>query len=187
MDLIILVLVFAVLGYILGISRLGKQVDRATEQLTLTTGKMADNLESRWKSWFKRPQSGESFRNWVAGAGASLFPDEFKAWLKSQSVHDAREFATALGEYSNSLGFSLKKLVAGGLDQEPILRQVFVEAVVVYSSAYRKAKTALQQSEAKDAKKASQPESETKPAEKSASHRAVGSQPDANEAASAAV
>jgi hypothetical protein len=186
MDLIILVLIFAVLGYFLGVSRFGKQVDRATEQLTLTTGKVADNLEGRWKSFIKRPQPGEFFRNWVASAGASLFPDEFKAWLKSLSSQEAREFTSALGEYSNSLGFSLNKLVDGGLDQEPILRQVFVEAVVVYSSAYRKAKTALQQSEAKEAKKAPLLEGEAKPAEKSASRRVVGSQPEANEAASAA-
>lgn len=186
MDLIILVLVFAVLGYLLGVSRLGKQVDRATEQLTLTTGKMADNLESRWKSIFKRPQPGEFFRAWVAGAGSSLFPEEFKTWLKNLSVQEAREFTTALGEYSNTLGFNLTKLIDGGLDQEPILRQVFVEAVVVYSSAYRKAKTARQQSEAKESKKTPQPEGEIKPAEKSASRRAVGSQPETNEAASAA-
>ena len=186
MDLIILVLVFAVLGYFIGISRFGKQVDHATEQLTLTTGKMADNLESRWKSVFKRPQPGEYFRSWVAGNGASLFPDEFKTWLKSLSVQEAREFATALGEYSKGLGFNLTQLVDGGLDQDPILRQVFVEAVVVYSSAYRKAKTAHQQSEAKELKKAPQPEGEIKPAEKSASRRAAGSQPETNEAASAA-
>jgi hypothetical protein len=186
MDLIILVLVFAVLGYLLGVSRLGKQVDRATEQLTLTTGKMADSLDSRWKSIFKRSKPGDFFRNWVSGVGASLFPEDFKAWLKGLTVQEAREFTTALGEYSNSLSFSLKQLVDGGLDQEPILRQVFVEAVVVYSSAYRKAKTARQQSEAKESKKAPQPESEIKPAEKSASRRAAGSQPETNEAASAA-
>ena len=186
MDLIILVLVFAVLGYFLGISRFGKQVDHATEQLTTSTGKMADSLESRWKSLFRRPQPGEYFRSWVAGAGASLFPDEFKTWLKNLSVQEAREFTTALGEYSKSLDFSLTQLVDGGLDQEPILRQVFVEAVVVYSSAYRKAKTARQQSEAKETKKAPQTEGEIQPAEKSASRRAVGSQPETNEAASAA-
>ena len=186
MDLIILVLVFAVLGYFLGVSRLGKQVDRATEQLALTTGKVADNLESRWKSLLKRPKPGEAFRNWVAGAGASLFPEEFKAWLKGLSAQEAQEFSTALGEYSNSLGFSVNKLVDGGLDQDPILRQVFVEAVVVYSSAYRKAKTARQQSEAKESKKAPLPDGEIKPAEKSASRRSVGSQPETNEAASAA-
>jgi hypothetical protein len=186
MDLIILVLVFAVLGYFLGVSRFGKQVDRAAGRLTLTTGKVADNLESRWKSLFKRPQPAEVFRNWVAGAGTGLFPDEFKAWLKGLSQQEAREFTTSLGEYGRSLGFSLQQLVDGGLDQEPILRQVFVEAVVVYSSAYRKAKTARQQSEAKESKKAPQPEVEIKSAEKSASRRAVGSQPETNEAASAA-
>ena len=42
MELIILVLVFALLGYLLGGSRLGKKVDNATERLTLTTGKVAD-------------------------------------------------------------------------------------------------------------------------------------------------
>jgi hypothetical protein len=186
MDLIILVLVFAVLGYFLAVSRLGKKVDHATEQLTLSTGKMADNLESRWKSLFKRPKPGEHFRGWVAGSGANLFPDEFKAWLKGLSVQEAGEFTTALSEYSKSLGFNLTQLVEGGLDQDPVLRQVFVEAVVVYSSAYRKAKTAQQQSEAKESKKAPQTESEIQPAEKSASRRAAGSQPETNEAASAA-
>jgi hypothetical protein len=186
MDLIILVLVFAVLGYVLGVSRFGKQVDHATEQLTLNTGKMANSLESRWKALFKRPQPGEYFRSWVAEAGASLFPDEFKTWLKSLSVQEAQEFYVALGEYSKSLGFNLAQLVDGGLDKDPMLRQVFVEAVVVYSSAYRKAKTARQQSEAKEVKNAPQPEGEIKPAEKNASRRAVGSQPETNEAASAA-
>ncbi len=186
MDLIILVLVFAVLGYFLGISRLGKQVDRATEQLTLTTGKMADSLENRWKSLTKRSQADDFFRKWAFGAGASLFPDEFITWLKSLTVQESQEFTTALGEYSNSLGFKLTELVDGSLDREPIMRQVFVEAVVVYSSAYRKAKTARQQSEAKESKKTPQPEGEIKPAEKSASRRAAGSQPETNEAASAA-
>ncbi len=186
MDLIILVLVFAVLGYFLAVSRLGKKVDHATEQLTLSTGKMADSLENRWNSLFKRTQPGEKFRSWVAGPGASMFPDEFKVWLKGLSEQEAREFATALGEYSKTLGFNLTQLVDGGLDQDPIMRQVFVEAVVVYSSAYRKAKTARQQSEAKELKKAPESEGEIKPAEKSASRRAAGSQPETNEAASAA-
>jgi hypothetical protein len=187
MDLIILVLVFAVLGYLLGVSRLGKQVDRATERLTLTTGKMADSLENRWKSLFRRSRGGEYYRDWATGAGSGLFPEDFKTWLKSLSVQEAREFAVALSEYSNSLGFNLTKLADGSLDQDPMLRQVFVEAVVVYSSAYRKAKTARQQSEARESKKAAQPEGEIKPAEKNASRRAVGSQPEANEVTSAAV
>jgi len=186
MDLIILILIFGILGYLLGISRLGKKVDRATGQLTQTTGKMADGVERRWKSLFERSQAADYFCAWVAGSGAGLFPAEFKTWLQSLNTTEARAFTTALGEYSNSLGFSLPILVEGGLDQDPILRQVFVEAVVVYSSAYRKAKTARQQSEAKEAKKSAPPEGEIKPAEKSASRRALGSQPEANEAASAA-
>lgn len=185
MDLIILILVFAVLGYLVGVSRFGKQVDRATEQLTQNTGKMAGNFGNRWKSLFKRPDAGEVFRKWVAGSGASLFPEEFKTWLKELSPQEAREFTAALGEYSNSLGFKVNELVEGGLDREPILRQVFVEAIVVYSSAYRKAKTAHQQSEEKESKKAPQLEGEIKPAEKSGSRRAVGSQPETNETASA--
>jgi hypothetical protein len=186
MELILLVLVFGLLGFLLGGSRLGKKVDHATEQLTLTTGKVADNLENRWRSLFKGPRRGENFRSWALGVGASLFPDEFKDWLKGLSVSEAQEFTTALGEYGKSLGLNLTNLVDGSLDKEPILRQVFVEAVVVYSSAYRKAKTARQQLEARDAKKTAAPEGEIKPAEKSASRRAVGSQPEANEAASAA-
>jgi hypothetical protein len=186
MDLIILILIFAVLGYLVGASRFGKRVDRTTERLTINTGKVASNLESRWNSIFKRSETGEVFRKWVAESGTSLFPEEFKTWLKNLSAQEAREFTAALSEYSNSLGFRLSELIEGGLDKDPILRQVFVEAIVVYSSAYRKAKTAQQQSEEKESKKKPQLEGEIKPAEKSASHRAVGSQPETNEAASAA-
>jgi len=52
----------------------------------------------------------------------------------------------------NSLGFRLDQLVEGGLDRDPRMRQVFVEAIVVYSPAYRKARQAQQQpsSAAKD-------------------------------------
>jgi hypothetical protein len=146
MDLILLILIFAGVGYLIGASRFGKRVEDTTGQLTQTSGRAVDNFKRRWRMVFKKAPKEEYFRDWVAGTGASLFPEEFKAWLMSLSPQECRAFTSALNEYSNSLGFSLTTLVNGGLDQDPMLRQVFVEAVVVYSSAYRKAKTARQES-----------------------------------------
>jgi hypothetical protein len=159
MYLLTLLILFILLGYLLAGSRFGERLDSATGKTTASSKRWLSRVGERWRSFFKRSEPTDTFRLWALGAGAGLFPQDFKTWLSGLSPAEAREFHLALDEYADSLGFNLAQLIDGGLDQDPIMRQVFVEAIVVYSPAYRRARQAQQQATKKrrSAKKAELP------------------------------
>jgi hypothetical protein len=140
-----LLVLFALVGYLLASSRFGERLDSATGGAAASTKRWTSRLGERWRGLFHRQSQTEAFRSWVLGPGAGLFPQDFKTWLSSLSEAEAQAFRHSLDEYANSLGFNLTQLVEGGLDQDPRMRQVFVEAIVVYSPAYRRARQAQQQ------------------------------------------
>ena len=190
MDLLLLFLVFAALGYILGITRFGRKADRTTEQVTVASKRLAGRLGERWKTTFGPGAFGKDFKTYAtspfpAGAAAS-FPADFKSWLSALSDRDLTDFVKSLADYSHTLGYNLSELVAGGLDGDPRLRQVFVEAITVYSSAYRKARQAHQTAEAEAEDETLQPDGGNGkiPAEKASSRRKSGEPSEPIEAAS---
>ncbi len=148
MYLLFLLILFAALGYFLANSKFGDRVDKATGKLTTSTQSWADRVEDQIRGLVVRRLPKESFQNWVAGPGASLFPEDFKSWLASLSEQEARAFTRSLADYANGLGYNLSQLVQGSYNRQPAFRQVFVEAVVVYSQAFRKAKQARQEAKA---------------------------------------
>jgi hypothetical protein len=168
MYLLSLLVLFILLGYLLATSRFGARVDGATGRATASSRRWTSRLGERWKGLFNRQAQAEAFRLWALGPGAGLFPQDFKTWLSGLSDAEAQVFRRSLDEYADSLGFDLTQLVEGGLDQDPIMRQVFVEAIVVYSPAYRRARQAQQQA-AKEGKAARKtlPEVDGQAAEKS--------------------
>jgi hypothetical protein len=168
MYLIALLVLSALLGYLLATSWFGDRLDAATGRVTASSRRWTSRLGDRWRALFNRQPQAEAFRSWALGSGAELFPQDFKIWLASLSDAEARDFRYSLDEYGDSLGFNLTELIEGGLDHDPIMRQVFVEAIVVYSPAYRRARQAQQQAakEGKAAKKTA-PEADTRTAEKS--------------------
>lgn len=165
MYLFSLVLLFALLGYILAISRFGRTIDAATEH-------WMGQFDRRWRSLFKRRSQTRDFRVWALGVGAPLLPDDFKSWLARLSTEEAQDFNWSLIEYTKSLGLQLDQLLGGSLDRDPRMRQVYVEAIVVYSPAYRKARQALQKAAA-DAEKNlnAGPDADKQAAEKAPSRR----------------
>ena len=142
MSLLFLVIIFAIVGYLLANSQVGDQVDDAANQIA-----------HRSRDWWKKNQPGQrkpealSFRRWALQQSRGVFPPEFNQWLASLSEEEARAFETSLAEYAGSLGFKLDELVEDGLDRQPMMKQVFVETIVIYSPAYRKAKEAQQKAE----------------------------------------
>jgi hypothetical protein len=142
MEMLLLVLLFILIGYLL--ARLGssRRERRAARQPVMPGWR--DRLEDSWKGAFDRRGLTDDFRVWVYGDPSANLPDDFKHWFGGLTDRDAQEFTHSLANYSRGMGFSLTQLVKGGLDDDPMLRQVFVEAIVVYSSAYRKAKQAQQ-------------------------------------------
>lgn len=175
MYLLSLLILTALTGYLLAIGGFGRKVDQRASSLRARTTRWADRTEDRWRALFTRRADSNAFRAWALGGGAGLLPQEFRHWLAGLSDEEAQHFSMALDEYANSLGFSIRKLVEGELDHDPRMRQVFVEAVVVYSPAYRKVRKAQQAAEeaeqaAAEAEQAAA-EAEQKAAEKAPSRR----------------
>jgi hypothetical protein len=140
MYLLTLAILSAALGYFLALGRFGGLLSRLALRL----------------------RRQDAFRQWALGRSARWWPADFKHWLAGLSESEAADFHHALDEYANSLGFQLDRIIDGGLDNDPRMRQVFVEAVVVYSPAYRKVRQA-QQAAAEKPEQAEQPETPSEP------------------------
>jgi hypothetical protein len=170
MQLLLLLLLFGVIGYLLAGSDFRERVDRTAGHLSAASGSWWTRSTVWWRSRFSRKVSADEFRTWVTGQGAAILPEEFKQWYLALPGPQAQDFVYSLADYADGLGYNLMQLVAGGLEHKPVMKQVFVEAIVVYSDAYRKAKEARKQAE----DERPQPEAEDQelqPAEKSASRR----------------
>jgi len=148
MELLTLFLIFGISGILIGMLRSGKKTGSSSTRTPISTKKLASRVEGKWRTLFSTTnQTRDSFQAWATGTGASLFPDEFTVWLVRMPESEADTFSSKLSDYAQGLDFRLRDLMDGSLDRDPMLRQVFVEAIVVYSQAYRKAKKARQQAE----------------------------------------
>jgi hypothetical protein len=148
MYLILFVLLFGLIGYWLVGSRVGKSFDRALSR----TGEVTQSWYEKIENWFQqrifRRKPVDAFTAYALGKGAANFPPEFRDWLASLSAEEAQSFSHGLEGYLKGLDLDLSQLVSGGLDQDPRMRQVFVEAISVYSQAFRRAKQARLEAEA---------------------------------------
>jgi len=186
MELILLLVLFGVIGYLLAGSDFRDRVDRTADRVSARSSSWWVRSKAWWRSRFSPGVSGSEFRAWVAGSGSDSLPDEFREWCAGLSKQEAQEFASSLANYADGLGYNLAQLVAGGLEQKPVMKQVFVEAIVVYSDAYRKAKTTRQQEAESTTQDENTDEDGPQPAQKSASRRKRKVPAETTEAASPA-
>jgi hypothetical protein len=172
MELILILLAVALIGYLLARSQYSKKVDNATDQVVSTSKDLAGKTEDLWRKQFAKGKYAEGLRGWAAGPAANELPEDFKTWLAGLSDKEAEAFTKQLFTYLSGLGYDLPKLIGGQIVLAPPQRQVFVETIVVYSQAYRKAKEARKEAE-KTAAVANQdaPADDKQPAEKSVSRR----------------
>lgn len=139
MYLVFLLAISAGIGYLLARSRYSSRIEETT---TAVSRSWTARFSTWWRSRFGRTPQEDDFRAWALGPGAEHFPAEFRDWLGGLSLEQAKAFSHALSEYSRTLGYDLKALVQGDLKNQPAMMQVFVEAVVIYSQEYRKAREA---------------------------------------------
>ena len=174
MALIILVIAAVVIGYFLARSRYSDSIDDTAGKVSSTSRSWADSASGWVNTRVLRRKTAEPFREWAAGPGAEQLPNDFSEWLAGLSDEEAAEFTKALDKYSARLGYSLSELVEGDYDGKPALMQVFVEAIVIYSQEYRKARevqTAEAEKDEAEGNEDSASADEKKPAEKSTSRR----------------
>jgi hypothetical protein len=184
MELLILIAIGGLIGFFFARSRYSKHVDTAAQSVSDTSKDYAGKTSSWWRRNVSRSKQAANFSAWVARPGASQLPEEFKDWFSGLSTDEQEKFTYALDGYLSGLGYDLNRLVDGSLDNQFALLQSYVEAVVVYSDAFRKAQEAHNESsdDRSQAENESDPGESKKTAEKSTSRR----QSNAKESASAA-
>jgi len=128
MYLLFILVIFVIIGYLLGESRIGEKVEHTSGKFLATYVHVANRFQNRLNNVLRSSTKSDSFRSWALGSEAKDFPPEFYKWLSGLSEEEAIQFTQALNAYSRSLDLDLDALVDGSLDREPILRQVFVEA-----------------------------------------------------------
>jgi len=186
MQLILLLIIFGIFGYLIAGTDFSERVDRATDRASVASDNWVTRFRAWWRALISNGVTHEEFLAWVTGPGADSLPDDFQEWYRGLTKVEGQAFVDALSDYADGLGYNLMQLVAGGLEQKPIMKQVFVEAIVVYSDAYRKAEDTHQNSEEETQVDNANVESEMKPAQKSASRRKRPKAAESAEVASAA-
>jgi len=188
MWLILLLVAAGVGGYFFARSRFSKPVEDTASKVGNTTVDVTKEYSGKASSWwqgqFGKGKSSDPLRAWAAGPGAPYLPEDFKSWLAGLSEDDAKAFTKSLYDYGKGLGYDMDKLVDGSLDSQPALMQVYVEALVVYSQAYRKAKQAQKEAETAKPVDAGNSSDGKTAAEKSASRRKSDA-PDSTESTAA--
>jgi hypothetical protein len=173
MPLLVFLIGFGVLGYYIARSSFAVRAEQRAGQAAHAPKRWSENLTDWWRDRFGKHPPEDPFINWARGEGLNNFPEDFNMWLAGLSPRESQAFVQALQDYTGGLGFDLSSLTDNSLQNKPALMQVYVEAVVIYSQAYRRAKESRQKAEqpeveAQEAKKAKEGK---KTAEKQASRR----------------
>jgi len=128
MELFIIILLAAVMGYILAGSRLERWL-----------GDRNANFKDWYQDRFQRGKIVDSFRTWVASPDGELLSDEFKMWLGGLTEDELGAFLHALSAYLRDLDYDLNHLLSGELNDQPGRQQALLNAVMDYSRSYRDA------------------------------------------------
>ncbi len=140
MSFFLLFIIFAAIGYLFATTKLGDQIEQKSSEVV-----------AQVKSTFRRtepaPQGAPTdlaapVGEWVKKSSA--VPDDFRGWYLSLTAAEAQRFEKALASHGQETGLKFSLLLSGNLDRQPERRKVYVEAVSVYSQAYRKAREALE-------------------------------------------
>jgi hypothetical protein len=140
MTLLFFIFIAVAIGYFFARGRYGQSISDTAGKAASSSRSWSKHAEDWWQSRVMKRSLSDPFRAWAAGAGADLLPEDFKSWLAGLSDPEARDFTQALDSYSSDLGYSLKDLVNGEYANKPAMMSVFVEAIVVYSQEFRKAR-----------------------------------------------
>ena len=179
MTLLLFIIIALVIGYFFARSRYSQTLDDTVSRAASSSRSWTGRAEEWWQSNVRKRSLAGPFKEWAAGPGADLLPQDFKSWLGDLSDREAENFTQALEAYSRDLGYSLKELVDGEYASKPALMSVYVEAIVVYSQEFRKVKEVDQAPE----EEVEPAQEQAKPAAKQSSRRR---QPPAAETSEAA-
>jgi len=173
MYLLVFLIGIGVLGYYLARTSFAGRVEQRAGRVAHAPKRWSENLADWWRGRFGKPPPADPFIAWARNQGFSNFPEDFNSWLASLSPQESHEFTLALQDYTGGLGFDLSSLVDNSLQNKPALMQVYVEAVVIYSQAYRRAKETRQKAEktVTDDQEAKKSKEDKKTAEKQVSRR----------------
>lgn len=142
MSLILLLLGAVFLGFVISQTVLGDRVEDVAGEAASQARSYVELAEDRLGV---RKRGQTSLDHWVTATRD--LPEEFRSWYLDLSEPEAQRFERALNTHGQSTDMHLSLLFNGELDTRPQLCKVYVEAVSVYSQAYRKAREAMKKEE----------------------------------------
>jgi hypothetical protein len=190
MILILFLVAVALAAYYLARRDVDKKTIEATRGIPSKASKVGGDLRDRVKDLTGQKQGKpEDFIAWATGPGKQDLPEDFNTWFSVLDRGEKKSFSKALANYVDGLGMSLAALTSGRLDKQPDFKSVFVETLVIYSSAYRKiaeakAKPEVKPEQPEEVEDPNSPASEIQPAEKARSRRGSDAPLEATPAAS---
>jgi len=171
MYLLILIIIFILIGYLLAESPIGKKIDDTAIEVSEGSKKLRKDTAKKTRSLFNIETLFERFDALFNTTGIDIFPNEFVDWYTNLSSDESEEFTQSLSAHMKTLGFRLKELVDGSLDEDPYMRQVFVETIVVYSHEFQKVKQAREKTEKQNKKNTGMQKDQKEMAKKRPSRR----------------
>ena len=136
MQLIVLILIAVVVGYLIARSRASKAIDKTASDAYTASKDLVSKTSDRLRN---RPSS-DQLKAWVAGAGSEYFQPDFKDWLAALNKEQAQSFTSALTDHMASLGYSLQDLLDGKFQNESDKVKSYAGAIESYSQVYRQAR-----------------------------------------------
>ena len=140
MTLLLFIIIAVVIGYFFARSKFSQSIDDTAARVASSSRSWTGRADDWWQANVRKRSLVVPFKEWAAGPGSDLLPEEFNSWLAGLSDKEAAEFTQSLASYSSDLGYSLKDLVEDEYANKPAMMSVYVEAIVVYSQEFRKAK-----------------------------------------------
>lgn len=156
MTVLLLLIIFLLLGYLLAFTGLGDRISSVANELT---GQVRGSRQPDTNQAPAPVSRQAAYRSWLTTAVE--VPDDMRIWYLGLDEEQAQRFERSLDDHGRNTGLQLASLVRGDLDNTPALRSIYVEAVSIYSQAYRKAREAIEVERESDQPAADRPDPDT--------------------------
>ena len=154
MTVFLLLIIFILLGYLLAFTPLGDRIVSVADE-------MVGQVRGSDRKEKAAAADASDFREWLLTDPA--VPDDLRLWYAGLDNPQALRFEQALQSHGQNTGLQLVSLVTGEIDNKPVLRNIYVEAVSIYSQAYRKAREAIAVEQEENQPAPEAPEREARP------------------------
>jgi hypothetical protein len=138
MELLILVIISIVLGYLAASTARGQKIGFNLSDIPNRIQLFIKNPLGLRKRTIQSTVPGlPEFTSWAVGSGAMYFPEDLRQWWASLSDQEAQKFNQKLDALAGSMNLKIQDVISGEMNNHPLTFQHFIETTTAYSNEYR--------------------------------------------------